>query len=56
MFHILFNLFWKKSKKEQEEKEQQGKEIKSGSGYVYTDYKAKMREAEEKKRQKKQNS
>lgn len=26
------------------------KEVKSSSGYVYTDYKAKMREAERKKR------
>ena len=50
MFHFLFNLFSKKSEEARKAHEEKGKPVTSASGYVYTDYKAKMREAERKKK------
>jgi hypothetical protein len=50
MFQFLFSLFWKKSGDAQKAREEKDKPLQSASGYVYTDYKAKMREAERKKK------
>ena len=50
MFQFLFSLFWKKSDDARKAHEEKVKPVQSASGYVYTDYKAKMREAERKKK------
>ena len=50
MFHFLFNLFSKKSEEARKTRNEKEKPITSASGYVYTDYKAKMQEAERKKK------
>jgi hypothetical protein len=50
MFQFLFSLFWKKSDDARKAQEEKDKPLQSASGYVYTDYKAKMREAERKKK------
>jgi hypothetical protein len=50
MFQFLFSLFWKKSDDAREAREEKDKPVQSESGYVYTDYKAKLREAKRKKK------
>lgn len=51
MFYLeLFSAFWTASEEMKKAKSAKDKEVKSSSGYVYTDYKAKMREAERKNR------
>ena len=50
MFQFLFSLFWNKSEAARKAREEKDKPIQSASGYVYTDYKAKMREAERRKK------
>ena len=52
MFQFLFSLFWKKSDDARKAQEEKDKSVQSASGYVYTDYKAKMHEAKRKKQAK----
>lgn len=50
MFYFLFSAFRKASEDAKKAQAEKNKKVQSRSGYVYTDYKAKMREAERKKR------
>lgn len=50
MFYFLFSAFWTASEEARKAQATKDKIVKSSSGYVYTDYKAKMREEERKKR------
>lgn len=50
MFYFLFSAFRRASEDAKKARSEKDKKVESSSGYVYTDYKAKMREAERKKR------